>query len=115
MGLLRKVRAPFHDDWCKKCTNEMSIEKRQLYMLPMIVGHYSTHENASYYIKNLVGVSKKIDIPTGYYACGITKYRCNSCNFERVKLSIFLPVRDVEKYEDTVFYENGEMDEFLKD
>ena len=84
-------------------------------MLPMMVGHYVSHKDASYYKKNLVKVSKKADIPTGYYACGITKYHCPECQSERVKLSIFLPVRDVEKLEEVVFYENGELDDFIND
>lgn len=113
MKIVRKIKSLFHDDWCKKCTNEMSIIKKQLYMLPMYVGHYTSHQDASFYKKNLVRVEKKADIPTGQYACGITKYRCSDCQFERVKLSIFLPVRDIEKFEEVIFYENGEMDDFL--
>ena len=114
MSILRKIRAPFHDDWCRKCTEPMEVIKKQLYMLPILVGHYTSHTNAKYYIENLVRVNKKKDIPTGYYACGIYQYRCPKCTKRLVKLSIFLPVRDEEKYEETIIFENGELDNFLQ-
>lgn len=115
MGTIRKIRSFFHDDWCSECTEQMDVVKKQLYMLPMIVGHYVSHRDASYYIKNLVKVEKKKDVPTGYYACGLHSYRCPKCNHQSVKLSIFLPVRDQEKQEEVLFFEKGEMDEFLRD
>ncbi len=108
------MRAPFHADWCKNCTNPMEVEKKQLYMLPVLVSHYTPREDAKYFTDNLIKIEKKSDIPTGYYGCGIIKYRCTECNYERVKLSVFLPVRGIEKLEDVNFYEKGELDEFLK-
>ena len=114
MGIIRKMRAVFHDDWCKNCTSEMEVVEKQLFMLPMMVGHYVSHTNPSYYIQNLVKVDKKSDIPTGYYACGIKKYRCKKCGYKMVHLSIFLPVRDYEKMEDAFIFENGELDTFLE-
>lgn len=113
MGILRKIRAPFHEDWCKKCTSAMTVTKKELFMLPVLVGHYVSHEDAEYYKKNLIKVSKKADIPTGYYGCGIFKYRCPDCGHERVRLKVFLPVRDVEKFEDMIYFENGEIDSIL--
>lgn len=114
MSFLRKMRAPFHDDWCKRCTEPMEIRKKELYMLPILVGHYMSHSDAEYYIQNLVKVNKKKDIPTGYYACGIYMYHCPKCNYKVVKLSIFLPVRDEEKFEEAIIFENGELDVFLQ-
>lgn len=113
MKLLRKMRSAFHDDWCSECTEVMEVRKKQLYMLPIMVGHYSSHSEASYYKKNLVKVEKKKDIPTGYYACGIHVYRCPKCHHKVVKLSIFLSVRDQEKYEENIYFKNGEMDDFI--
>ena len=113
MGLIKKIRTYFHDDMCNNCQIQMEEKKRQLYVLPMTVGHYVSHQNASYYIKNLIKVEKKKDIPVGYYACGIHWYRCLKCGHQAVKLSIFLPVRDQEKQEEVFFFEKGEMDAFL--
>lgn len=113
MGVIRKFKALFHDNWCPTCTKEMDLEKKELYMLPMIVGHYVSHQNADYYKRNLIKVTKKADIPTGQYACGMYVYKCKNCNKKVVKLSIFLPVRDVEKYEDTIFFNNGELNSFI--
>ncbi len=113
MGFLRKFRAVFHDDWCRKCQSQMEEKNRQLYMLPMTVGHYISHENADYYKKNLMKVNCKADIPTGTYACGMIHYHCPECGHNATKLSIFLPVRDVEKNEDAFLFDNGEMDDFI--
>lgn len=114
MGFFRKFCANFHDDWCSKCQNVMEERSRKLYMLPMMVGHYVSHKNPEYYKQNLIPVNRKADIPTGNYACGIIAYRCPECFHKAVKLSIFLPVREQEKYEDTFYFENGEMDDFVK-
>lgn len=114
MGLFKKVRLLFHDDLCPTCMESMEERGRQLYMLPMMVGHYESHESALYYKKNLRKVCRKADIPTGQYACGIIAYRCPNCGYRKVKVSVFLPVRDQEKYEDTIYFENGEMDDFLE-
>lgn len=113
MSFFRKIRSIFHGDWCKECTEVMDITKKQLYMLPVLVDHYISHNDATYYKNNLIKVNRKADIPIGYYACGITVYCCPKCDYKCVKLSIFLPVRDQEKYEDTVYFENGEMDDFI--
>ena len=82
-------------------------------MLPMTVGHYVSHENPDYYKKNLMKVSCKAEIPTATYACGITVYECQECGHRAVKLSIFLPVRDIEKPEDAFYFEKGELDDFI--
>ncbi len=114
MGFLRKLRSNFHDDWCSECQNVMEERSRKLYMLPMMVGHYVSHNEPEYYKQNLILVNCKADIPTGKYACGIIAYRCPECFHKAVKLSIFLPVRDQEKYEDVFYFKNGEMDDFVK-
>lgn len=113
MSILKKIRAPFHEDWCKKCFSEMSVIQKQLYMLPMTVGNYVSHKNPSYYTENLIRVDKKKDIPAGYYACGIKRFCCQECGYQCVHLSVFLPVRDQEKPEETLLFENGELDTFL--
>ena len=97
-----------------KCQSQMEEKKRQLYMSPMIVGNYTSHENAEYYKKNLIKVNQKSDIPTGNYACGMIQYECPECGHEAVKLSIFLPVRDIEKQEDAFLFEKGELDDFIR-
>ena len=107
------MRAMFHYDWCPECTEKMELTKKQLYMLPQTVGHYVSHKEAEYYKKNLVKVEKKADIPPGIYACGIYRYCCPKCDKKVIRLSIFLPVRDEEKYEDTIIFQNGEMDNFI--
>lgn len=114
MGILKKIRSVFHDDWCKNCSSEMIEKSRQLYMLPMTVGNYTSNKNASYYQKNLIRVNRKADIPAGQYACGIVSYKCPNCGYKVTKLSIFLPVRDQEKYEEFIYFENGELDQFLR-
>lgn len=82
-------------------------------MLPMTVGHYYSHQDAKYYKQNLIKINKKADIPIGTYACGIISYQCPNCGYKLTKLSIFLPVRDQEKYEEYIYFKNGELDEFL--
>ena len=113
MGLFRKMREVFHDDWCSQCTAEMEVIRRKLYAMPMTVGHYVAHPEPEYYRQNLTPVSKKADIPTGQYACGIIAYRCPSCGHRAVKLDIFLPVRGIEKRERALYFDAGEMDDFL--
>lgn len=107
------MRLIFHDDWCRQCTEKMELTKKQLYMLPQVVGHYISHNDAQYYKKKLVKVNKKSEIPVGYYACGMYRYCCPKCDSKLVKLTIFLPVRDEEKYEDTILFQNGELDNFI--
>ncbi len=114
--MFRKLREKFHDDWCSECTAEMEVIRRQLYAMPgQRVGHYAAHTDPEYYSKNLVPVEKKTQIPTGVYACGAIAYRCPACGHRAVKLEIFLPVRDVEKYEQGLYFEHGELDSFLWD
>lgn len=110
MKIIKKIKSIFHDDWCKNCLEEMKLIKKELYYLPQTVGNYTSHKSVDYYKKNLIKVNKKSEIPTGYYACGILKYHCPTCNFNRTKLSIFLPVRGIEKLEENIYYENGEFD-----
>ena len=113
MGFLKKAKALLKDDWCKKCTEPMQLEKKQLYTLPMTVGHYVQHDDPNYYQTNLIKVNKKADIPTGFYACGAYLYHCPHCGKKVVKLTIFLPVRDQEQFEDVYLFENGEMNDFV--
>lgn len=114
MGLFSKAKAWLLDDHCTPCAVKMDTVKKQLYMLPMTVGHYTKHDDPNYYEHNLVKVDKKADIPTGFYACGAYLYKCPKCGQQAVKLNIFLPVRDEEQFEDTYLFENGELDNFIK-
>ena len=114
MGLFRNFRQIFHDDWCSQCTAVMEVRRRQLYAMPeQTVGHYISHKEPEYYKKHLIPVEKKADIPTGMYACGIIAYRCPECGHRAVKLSIFLPVRGEEKSQEGLYFEAGELDDFL--
>lgn len=113
MGIFRKIRAAFHDDWCTECRIELDRTGKQLYLLPMTVGHYVSHSDAAYYRNNLRPVSGKAEIPAGVYACGIIAYRCPECGRRMTKLSIFLPVREEEKYEETLCFTKGELDDFI--
>lgn len=100
----------FHDDWCSECLAEMEVTRRQLYAMPeQRVGHYIPHEDAEYYRKALVPVRKKAEIPTGMYACGLTAYRCPNCGHQAVKVSVFLPVREEEKIEQSLYFDHGEL------
>ncbi len=111
MGIFRKMRSMFHEDWCNLCQSEMEVMHKQLYALPDVtVGHYSSHEDAAYYREHLVPVEKKAQIPAGMYACGLHSYRCPQCWNRRVKLTVFLPVREEEKVEEILFFDNGELD-----
>ncbi len=114
MHLFRKIRSIFHDDWCSQCYTDMEVRGKRLFMLPVMVDHYVHHDDAKYFMKNLIRVSKKKDIPTGYYACGIVSYKCPNCGEALVKLTVFLPVRDQEKDEDYIYFKNGELDTFLQ-
>lgn len=114
MGVFRKMRAAFHDDWCSMCQTQMVEKGRKLFALPnMTVGHYVSHKEPEYYYKNLRAVSRKADIPSGMYACGLISYQCPQCGHHAVKASIFLPVRDQEKTEENILFEKGELDNLL--
>ncbi|MDE6285005.1 MAG: hypothetical protein K2M17_04595 [Bacilli bacterium] len=113
MSFFKKMRSIFHDDCCSSCGENMDVKLKQLYMLPMMVGHYESHQDPEYYMGTLIRVHKKCEIPTGCYACGIVSYQCPNCGERLVKLSIFLPVRDEEKLEEYIYFKNGELDEFL--
>ena len=114
MGIFKKMRAAFHDDWCSQCQTPMVEKARRLFAMPnMTVGHYVEHKDAAYYRKNLRVVGKKADIPPGMYACGAIQYRCPECAKRVTVLDPFLPVRDEEKHEGNVVFRDGELDDFL--
>lgn len=113
MGIFRKIRSIFHEDWCNLCQSKMDVLKEQLYALPdIMVGHYCSHKDPDYYRNHLVLVSDKSQIPAGIYACRIRCYRCPQCGRRRTELTLFLPVRDQEKLEELIFFDNGELDDF---
>ena len=113
MGLIGKFKAKFLDKYCSKCQHEMNVVSQSLYALPdMSVGHYVRHEDAGYYKRHLVAIQQKSQIPAGLYACTVTAYSCPQCGHRAVKLMVFLPVREEEKREQGLYFENGEMDDF---
>lgn len=114
MGILDKWLEKHQDDWCRPCNRKMEKRHKQLFALPdMWVGHYCEHKNPDYYRKNLRAVTCKADIPAGMYACGAIEYFCPECGHRMIKMDVFLPVRDQEKHESPVLFENGELDDFL--
>ena len=114
MAFFKRMRVKFHDDWCEDCLEKMQRVKKQLFYMPQSVGHYIRHEDAAYYVKSLIPVEKKADIPTGMYACGMYVYRCMQCGVRYVKLTPFLPVRGEEKNELPLMFMKGELNELLE-
>lgn len=114
MGLIKKLKSKIFDNCCSQCQNEMNITGQWLFALPeMRVGHYVRHEDADYYKKHLVPIMQKSQIPAGMYACNLYVYQCPSCGHQAVKLVVFLPVREEEKLEQGLYFEKGEMDDFV--
>lgn len=114
MQLFKQVKRKLSNSVCKTCGNKVTEIHHQLYALPNTVGNYQTHRHdPSYYRENLREVCSKEMIPTGRYACELTVYKCFDCGHQKVCLSIFLPVRDEEKYEEIFYYDHGELDDFL--
>lgn len=115
MGIFKKAKAWLLDDWCTGCTEQMKLQKKQLFALPsMTVGHFVDHDDPNYFETNCVKVAKKADIPPGCYACGAYLYQCPKCQKKVVKLTIFLPVRDQEQTDGVHVFENGELVDFIE-
>lgn len=115
MSFLDKLKSKFKDDWCEKCTKPMELRKKQLFMLPtMTVGHYVSHDDPNYYLKNMLKVNKKADIPVGFYACGTYLYHCPTCGRDIAKITVFLPVRDQEQIEESFLYEDKDLISFIE-
>ncbi len=113
---LERLKAPFRDDWCKNCGRTMNHPHKRLFVIPgMKVGCYESHTDVDYYREALRPVKGREDIPAGTYACRAVEYHCPQCGRRRVKLSIFLPVRDKIKREETIVFDNGKRLEFLWD
>ncbi|MCM1537857.1 MAG: hypothetical protein NC254_05630 [bacterium] len=114
MGLIGKLKSKILDKYCSRCQSELNVAAERLYALPdLSVGHYIRHEDAEYYKKHLVPIVQKSQVPAGMYACRATAYQCPQCGHRAVKLVVFLPVRDEEKMEQGLYFEKGEMDDFL--
>ncbi len=114
MGLFSKLKAAVKDDWCGDCSSKMDEIEKRLYLMPMSVGHYVDHKEAQYYIKNLIPINSKAEVPIGMYACRITVYRCPECQKRIAMVLPFLPVRDQERTEFAHYYKNGELDSFIR-
>lgn len=110
MGIFDGLMKRFQNNWCKGCKAEMSTSAKQLYWMPMTVGHYVDHKDAGYYLKNLRPIMNKAQIPAGYYACDISVYRCPGCGKRITVAAPFLQVRNEEKTEISRIFENGELD-----
>ncbi len=91
----------------------MNLLKKQLYALPMTVGHYEEHNDAEYYLYNAIKVNRKADIPTGVYACGTYVYECPQCHKKFTKITVFLPVRDQEQYEGAFIFEDPRLENMI--
>lgn len=113
MGIFKKAKAWLRDDWCTECAVPMDAQKKQLFLLPMNVGHYESHNDAGYYRRNLIRVSKKADIPAGTYASGTYLYHCPGCGKHVVKVVNFLPVRDQEQIEEAFAFEDQDLYDFI--
>lgn len=114
MGLIGKLRAKIFDKYCTRCQHEMNVAAQWLYALPDLrVGHYVRHEDAGYYKQHLVAIRQKSQVPAGMYACNLYVYQCPQCGHRAVKLVVFLPVREEEKIEQGIYFDNGEMDDFV--
>ena len=114
MGLLDGFMKRHRPDWCRACRLDMEEDRRRLFALPcMSVGHYVEHTDPEFYEENLYAVTQRADIPPGMYACGAVQYRCSGCGRRVTMLDLFLPVRDQEKHEGSVVFQNGELDDVL--
>ena len=113
MSLFKKAKAWFRDDWCTECVAPMEARKKQLFLLPMTVGHYETFDSAGYYLRNLIRISKKSDIPAGTYASRVYLYHCPSCDKNVAKVVNFLPLRDQEQIEETFLFEDQDFFDFV--
>lgn len=115
MGLFNNLKAKLNGDWCGSCKVKMEEARQRLFALPtMRVGHYCDHENADYYLKNLVPIFNKSEVPVGMYACRLIEYRCPQCGRTLVKACPFLPVRDAERVEIAHIFKNGELDSLFQ-
>lgn len=110
MGIFDGLMKRFKDNWCKSCKTEMNTAAKQLYWMPMTVGHYTDHKDAGYYLKNLRPIMNKAQIPAGHYACDVSVYRCPGCGRQITAAAPFLQVRNEEKTEISHIFENGELD-----
>lgn len=114
MGLFSRMLARLQDNWCRDCKREMEEARRRLFALPnQTVGHYVEHTDPGYYMEELWTVDSKGDIPPGMYACGAIQYRCPQCGRRITVLDPFLPVRDKEKHEGALVFEDRALDDFL--
>ena len=83
MGLIDKWLRKYQDDWCKPCKCAMEKTHKQLFALPSMS------------------------------ACGAIQYRCPECGKRVTVLDPVLPVRDEEKHEPSIRFEQGELDDLL--
>ena len=114
MGLFSRMLARPQDNWCRDCKREMEEARRRLLALPsQTVGHYVEHTDPGYYTEELCTVGGKSDIPPGMYACEAVQYRCPQCGRRVTVLDPFLPVREEEKHEGTLVFEDRALDDFL--
>ncbi len=113
-NLIRSIKAPFRDDWCKKCGRSMNHPHQRLFAITdMRVGHYESHTEIDYYRGALWPVTSRSEIPAGVYACRAEEFHCPRCGRRKVKLTIFLPVRHHDKPEEIITFDNGKALDFL--
>lgn len=114
MGVFSAITKRFKSNWCGNCKTEMATMYKRLYWMPMTVGHYAEHKDAGYYLKNLKPLMNIAQIPAGYYACDASMYRCSGCGRRITVMTPFLQVRNEEKTESHIIFENGELDNLFE-
>ena len=107
MGLLNKLLKKHRFDYCKPCKKIMEEDKKQLFFIPVFQGNKLPENDVNYFLKNLIPVNNKSEIPLGYYACGGKKLVCDNCLKSVVSLEVFLPVRDQELFECYYSFDDG--------
>ncbi len=110
MGFLDKLLKKAGPSWCKDCKNDTDIVLKQLYFMPRTVSSKMPEVgDYQYFLDNLKPVSSKKEIPTGFCAAGLKRYRCNSCSKTRDYIEVFVPVRDEERFMAGYHFTNGEL------
>ncbi len=115
MNIIKAIRAPFQDSWCKKCFRTMDETHNQLFaMAGVTVAHFRPHADPEYFLRTLKPIPSLSNLPAGLYACRGVRYHCPKCGRTLVRLSIFLPVRGKEKEEEDVYFDRGQVDRLFE-
>ncbi len=111
MGVFDKLLKKMGPSWCKDCKTQTDIIKKQLYFIPITVSQKLPDEkDYQYLLSKLVPINDKSEIPAGFCAALLKRFRCPSCSKKRDYLELFLPVRNEERFLAGYHYKNGELD-----